>query len=106
MNYYIKINNKIHFNYYMNKNIKKLLESLFDDDFNNFVKNAMAVFYVVAPILLILFGSLDFAKATVASDPAALKKASTNFAKRVAATLLLFLTPTIINLILSFNIFI
>ena len=76
---------------------------IFDDDFNNFVKNAMAVFYVVAPILLILFGSLDFAKATVASDPAALKKASTNFSKRVAATLLLFLTPTIINLILSFN---
>lgn len=76
---------------------------IFDDDFNNFVKNAMAVFYVVAPILLILFGSLDFAKATVASDPAALKKASTNFAKRIAATLLLFLTPTIINLILSFN---
>lgn len=35
MNYYIKINNKIHFNYYMNKNIKKLLESLFDDDFND-----------------------------------------------------------------------
>ena len=29
-----KINNKIHFNY-MNKNIKKLLESLFDDDFND-----------------------------------------------------------------------
>ena len=35
MNYYLKINNKIHFNYYMNKNIKKLLESLFDDDFND-----------------------------------------------------------------------
>lgn len=76
---------------------------IFDDDFNNFVKNVMAVFYVVAPILLILFGSLDFAKATVASDAAELKKASTTFAKRVAATLLLFLTPTLINLILSFN---
>ena len=39
MNYYLKINNKIHFNYYMNKNIKKLLESLFDDDFNDIYVN-------------------------------------------------------------------
>ena len=39
MNYYLKINNKIHFNYYMNKNIKKLLESLFDDDFDDIYVN-------------------------------------------------------------------
>ena len=42
MNYYLKINNKIHFNYYMNKNIKKLLESLFDDDFNDIYVNDSA----------------------------------------------------------------
>ena len=64
----------------------------------------MIIFYIAGPILLILFGSLDFAKATVSSEKDALKKASINFAKRLTATLLLFLTPTIINIILSFNI--
>lgn len=77
---------------------------IFNEDFNKFVKNVMIIFYIAGPILLILFGSLDFAKATVSSEKDALKKASINFAKRLTATLLLFLTPTIINIILSFNI--
>ena len=77
---------------------------IFDDDFNNFVNNALTMFYVIGPILLILFGSLDYAKATTSTEKDALKKANVRFAKRVAATLLLFLTPTIINLILSLNV--
>lgn len=77
---------------------------IFDSTFNNFVNKVMLIFYIAGPILLILFGSLDFAKATVSSEADALKKASINFAKRLTATLLLFLTPTIINIILSFNI--
>lgn len=77
---------------------------IFNEDFNKFVKNVMIIFYIAGPILLILFGSLDFAKATVSSEKDALKKASINFSKRLTATLLLFLTPTIINLILSFNV--
>lgn len=77
---------------------------IFNDDFNKFVNNAMMIFYIIGPILLILFGSLDYAKATVSSEADALKKASVRFAKRIAATLLLFLTPTIIDLILSFNV--
>ena len=77
---------------------------IFNDDFNTFVNNAMMIFYIIGPILLILFGSLDYAKATVSSEADALKKASVRFSKRIAATLLLFLTPTIIDLILSFNV--
>ena len=77
---------------------------IFSEDFNKFVKNIMIMFYIIGPILLILFGSLDFAKATASSEKDAMKKASVNFAKRVAATLLLFLTPTIIDLILSLNV--
>lgn len=77
---------------------------IFNEDFNKFVKNVMIIFYIAGPILLILFGSLDFAQATVSSEKDALKKASINFSKRLTATLLLFLTPTIINIILSFNV--
>lgn len=91
----------------VNKIIKENKDNcgqIFNEDFNKFVKNVMMIFYIAGPILLILFGSLDFAKATVSSEKDALKKASTRFAKRLTATLLLFLTPTIINIILSFNV--
>lgn len=77
---------------------------IFDDDFTNFVNGVMIVFYIVAPILLILFGSLDYAKAVVASEAEALKKANQRFLKRLAATILIFLAPVITNLIISFNI--
>lgn len=87
----------------INKN-KDKCGQIFSDDFNVFVNNVLKLFYVIGPILLILFGSLDFAKATVSSEKDALKKASINFSKRLTATLLLFLTPTIINIILSFNV--
>lgn len=77
---------------------------IFDSDFNKFVNNVMIIFYVLGPILLILFGSLDYAKATVSSERDALKKANKNFLKRLVATILLFVAPTITNIIISFNV--
>ncbi len=91
----------------VNKIIKENKDNcgqIFNEDFNKFVNNILKLFYIIGPILLILFGSLDFAKATASSEIDALKKASVRFSKRIAATLLLFLTPTIIDLILSFNV--
>ena len=77
---------------------------IFNSDFNKFVNNVMTLFYIAGPILLILFGSLDYAKATVSSERDAFKKANKNFAKRLAATILLFVTPAITNFIISFNV--
>lgn len=77
---------------------------IFDDSFSDFVNGFMVFFYILGPILLIFFGSLDFAKATVSADQDALKKAWKNFSKRLIATILLFLTPTIVNFIISFNV--
>lgn len=77
---------------------------IFDDTFSDFVNSIMIAFYIIGPILLILFGSLDFAKATVSSEQDALRKAGKNFAKRVTATILLFLVPTLVNFIISFNV--
>lgn len=83
---------------------KDRCSQIFDDDFNDFVNGIMILFYIVAPILLILFGSLDYAKAVVASEAEALKKANQRFLKRLAATVLIFLAPVITNLIISFNV--
>ncbi len=77
---------------------------IFDDSFSDFVNGFMIFFYIVAPILLIFFGSLDFTKAMVSSDQESLKKAWKNFSKRLAATILLFLAPTVVNIIISFNV--
>ena len=75
-----------------------------DDDFNNFVDKVMLVFYIISPILLILFGSIDYTKAVVSVDPDGLKKANKKFVKRLVATILIFLAPVITNFIISFNV--
>lgn len=83
---------------------KEKCGKIFDDSLNDFVNGFMGFFYILGPILLILFGSLDFAKATVSADQTALRKAWKNFSKRLVATLLLFLTPIIVNFIINLNI--
>ena len=76
---------------------------VYGDNFTNFVNTIMTIFYILGPILLIVFGSLDYAKASVSGDEKSLKKAHKTFFKRLLATILLLLTPMITNLILSFN---
>ena len=77
---------------------------ILDDGFNDFVNKVMLVFYILGPLFLIVFGSIDYARATAEGSEEALKKANKNFGKRVFATLLLFLTPAITNFIISLNV--
>ncbi len=67
----------------------------------NIIYGVFKVIMIIGPILLIIFGLLDFAKATLASDEQALKKAGVDFGKRAVAAIILFLLPLIINLILG-----
>ena len=57
---------------------------------------------IVAPILLLVFTSLDFAKAVFSDNKDGINKAMNNFLKRAVATLVVFFAPNIIELILSF----
>lgn len=77
---------------------------ILDEGFNDFVNKVMLVFYILGPILLIVFGSIDYARATAEGSEESLRKANKNFGKRVFATVLLFLTPAITNFIISFNV--
>ena len=56
---------------------------------------------ILAPILLIVFGIIDFGKATITNDNDALKKATTSFIKRAIAAVAIFFLPLIINLLLN-----
>ena len=57
---------------------------------------------IIAPILLLLFTSFDFAKAVFSDNKDGLNKAMQSFLKRAIATLVVFFAPNIIELILSF----
>ena len=56
---------------------------------------------VIAPILLIVFTSIDFAKVVFSDGKDDLPKAGKNFMKRAIATLIIFFAKDIINFILG-----
>ncbi len=55
---------------------------------------------VIVPILIILLGSLDFAKAVVSGKEDEMKKAQITFVKRIVAGVLVFLAPVLVNIIM------
>ena len=71
------------------------------DDFEvlKIIYNAVII---IAPVLVILFGSIDYTKAVLASDAEKMKKAQKKFVPRLIAAVLLILVPIIVRLILSF----
>ena len=76
------------------------------DDFvnskdGNMIQDIFDLIMLIAPILVIVLGGLDFAKASLQSDENAIKKAGINFGKRLIAAVLLFLLPLIISLIME-----
>ena len=74
-----------------------------DETFTDSVNRVLVLFYIIGPILLVVFGTVDYAKAVVSSDQELLRNANKRFFKRLTATILLVLTPVLVNLILSFN---
>lgn len=58
---------------------------------------------IAAPILVIVFGSLDFAQALIASDDQALKKATSKFSKRLMFAAALFFLPYLIDLLFTIS---
>ena len=56
---------------------------------------------IIVPILLIVFGILDFSKAVFSSKEENIKKSRETFFKRILAAILVFLAPIFVELILS-----
>lgn len=56
---------------------------------------------IIVPVLLILFGSMDYAKAVISNDNDILKKATNNFIKRAIAAIAIFFLPYLVNLLLN-----
>lgn len=65
------------------------------------VHYAVLIIQVVVPILLILWGMLDFAKGVMASDEDKIKAGQKKFIQRLIAAIFVFLIVTIVNLVIA-----
>jgi len=69
-------------------------------DVVDIVDEIFGIIKIVAPILLIVFGSLDFGQAVLQDNQDALKKATSKFIKRAIATVVIFFVPLLVRLVL------
>ena len=67
-----------------------------------YVKLVLRILQIAVPIGLILFGTIDMAKAVIAGDEKKMKEAQKPFIKRIIAAVIVFLIPIIVNMVLSF----
>lgn len=74
------------------KDVKALME-----DFNRYYR----LIEVVVPILIIIFGSIDLAKAVLNQDKDSMQKSIQSFIKRCIAGLAIYFLPLIIEVVLS-----
>lgn len=68
-----------------------------DSRIPKFVSNIYQLLKIATPIILVIFGMLDFAKATAASDPGEMKKAGNKFIKRLIAGMAVFFVMSIVQ---------
>ena len=62
---------------------------------------ALFIAKILIPLLLIILGTIDFVKATLSSSDKAPQEALGAFARRIIIAIIIFLIPTILNLVLS-----
>ncbi len=76
-------------------------EELFDNDIKELINTIMNWIRIIVPILLIVFGIMDFTKATFDKNEDDMKKSREKFIKRIIAAVFVFLVPIFVNLILE-----
>ena len=76
-------------------------ETLKDSDTYKIIRDVFTWIQIAAPIMLIIFGVLDFGKAIASSDADAMKKAQSTFVKRVIIVAAIILLPFIMDLMFS-----
>lgn len=71
------------------------------DELIGYLQLIVNVVKVAVPILVIVFGMLDFAKAIFSSDEGEMKKAQSKFIRRLIIGVAFFLIPTFLGLLLD-----
>lgn len=65
------------------------------------LKTIVTVVKILIPIILLVLGSLDFAKAIFSSNEEGIKKAQASFIKRLIIAVVIFLIPSMLKVILN-----
>lgn len=73
-----------------------------DSKIGNAVHLIVLVIQIVIPVLLVIFGSIDFLKAVIAQKEDEIKKGQQTFMKRLIAGVIVFFVVSIVKLIVSF----
>lgn len=76
-------------------------EILIGEDVVEELNNVMFYIRLSVPILLLVFGALDFGTAVLSADDSGMKKAQGKFIKRLIIGIAIFFVPTIVNLIIN-----
>lgn len=61
----------------------------------------LLIFKIAIPVLIIIFGAIDFGKAVVASKPDEIKNAGKSLMFRALAGILVFFVPTLVGFIFT-----
>lgn len=77
-------------------------EDLKNTDTFKMIRQIFTWMQIIAPILLLIFGVIDFSKAVAASDDQAIKKAQKTFVKRLIMVAAIILLPLAFDLVFSF----
>ena len=64
-----------------------------------FVGYILMAVKIIIPLILIIYGSIDFGKALITNNDDSVKKATNSFITRVIAAVIIFFIPTIVNFI-------
>ena len=76
-------------------------ESLKSTNTYKIIKSVFGWIQIASPIMLVIFGVLDFGKAVLASDNDAIKKAQSAFVKRCIIVVAIILLPIIMDLLFT-----
>lgn len=86
----------------VNEVCKKIFGVKTDEDSIRYMIDSILLYIrIIVPILIILLGSLDFAKAVLSGKEDEMKKAQTTFMKRLIAGVVVFFVPVIVDLVMS-----
>lgn len=76
-------------------------EEILGDNLVSMLKNVLGISRITVPILLNVFGVIDFGSAIFASDEEKMKKAQKKFINRLIIGIVIFMIPSVLKLILS-----
>lgn len=84
-------------------NIKPVVdcETLLGEDLINKINSYLKIIKISVPILLLVYGIMDFVKALFSPEEGEMKKAQQTFMKRLLIAVLIFLVPILVNLLLN-----